>query len=280
MLKLGEKQILTIVKEVDFGVYLGESPKDKETVLLPKKQVPQGSKPGDELEVFLYRDSSDRMIATTNMPKLTMGELAVLTVKQTGKIGAFLDWGLEKDLFLPFREQTGKVREGASYLTALYLDKSSRLCATMRVYDRLRCDSPYEEGMYAEGIIYDRSPRFGLFVAVDNCWSALVPGKEDYGSFQVGDHVRGRVTKVREDGKLDLSLREKAYLQLDADAETILEMLAQNNGTLPFTDKSSPEEIREKMHMSKAAYKRGIGHLLKEGRIEIGESEIRRKSAE
>jgi len=280
MLKLGEKQTLMIVKEVDFGVYLGESAQDKETVLLPKRQVPDGSRPGDCLEVFLYRDSSDRMIATTNMPKITMGELAVLTVKQTGKIGAFLDWGLEKDLFLPFREQTAKVREGGSYLVALYLDKSSRLCATMHVYDRLRCDSPYEEGAYVEGIIYDRSPQFGLFVAADDCFSALVPGKEDYGDYEIGDRVRGRITKIREDGKLDLSLREKAYLQLDKDAETIMELLEQNGGSVPFTDKASPEEIREKVHMSKAAFKRGVGHLLKSGRIEIGESEIRRKSAE
>ena len=129
-MKLGEKQVLTVVRVVDFGVYLGD---DTQRVLLPKKQVPEGIEPGDPVEVFLYKDSSDRLIATTNEPKLTLGKLAVLDVVDVGRVGAFLDWGLEKDLLLPFREQTSRVAKGDRCLVSLYIDKSQRLCATMRI---------------------------------------------------------------------------------------------------------------------------------------------------
>ena len=139
---LGKKVRLMVVKEVEFGVYLGNS---QEKVLLPKKQVPRGIEIGDPVEVFLYKDSSDRLIATTSEPKITLGELTVLRVVDTGRIGAFLDWGLEKDLLLPFREQTAKIKKGDEVLVALYIDKSGRLCATMKVYDKLQSDSPYQK---------------------------------------------------------------------------------------------------------------------------------------
>ena len=142
MIELGKTQCLNVVKIVDFGIYLGT---EEDKVLLPKKQVPEGIEVGDPIEVFLYKDSSDRMIATTNEPKLTLGELAVLTVADVGRMGAFLDWGLEKDLFLPFKEQTEKVEKGDKCLVSLYIDKSERLCATMKIYHLLRTDSPYKK---------------------------------------------------------------------------------------------------------------------------------------
>ena len=151
-MRLGVKQVLTVVKIVDFGVYLGS---DEERVLLPKKQVPEEIEVGDPIEVFLYKDSSDRMIATTNEPKLTLGELAVLTVADVGRMGAFLDWGLEKDLFLPFKEQTEKVEKGDQCLVSLYIDKSERLCATMKIYHLLRTDSPYKKDDTVRGTIYE-----------------------------------------------------------------------------------------------------------------------------
>ena len=150
---------------------------DEDRVLLPKRQVPEGVEIGDPVEVFLYKDSDDRLIATTHEPKIELGELAVLEVADTGKFGAFLDWGLEKDLFLPFKEQTVKVAKGDQCLVALYIDKSERLCATMKVYDMLKKDSPYQKDDMVEGIIYDTSDNFGLFVAVDNQYSALIPKK-------------------------------------------------------------------------------------------------------
>lgn len=268
---LGKKVRLMIVKEVEFGVYLGNK---EEKVLLPRKQVPRGLEAGDPVEVFLYKDSSDRLIATTNEPKLTLGELAVLKVADVGRIGAFLDWGLEKDLLLPFREQTAKVRKGDEVLAALYVDKSGRLCATMKVYERLRQDSPYQKDDQVEGIVYDTSDNFGVFVAVDDCYSALIPKREAFGSLRVGERVHARVIKVREDGKLDLAVREKAFLQMDADAQMIMERLEASGGKLPFTDKADPELIKRELGLSKNAFKRAVGRLLKSGKIEIREKSI------
>ena len=147
-MKLGEKQRLLVIKRVEFGIYLAEHEDDETRVLLPAKQVPENTRVGDELEVFLYKDSKDRLIATTNEPYLMLGQTAVLKVLEVGKIGAFLDWGLEKDLFLPFKEMTAKVQPEDEILVTLYIDKSRRLCATMKgIYDLLEKDSPYEKGM-------------------------------------------------------------------------------------------------------------------------------------
>lgn len=278
MIRLGEKQQLTVVKTVDFGVYLGEEEETEERILLPGRQVPEGTKTGDVLSVFVYRDSKDRLIATTNEPKLTLGETALLRVAQVGKIGAFLDWGLEKELFLPFREQTGPVNENEECLAALYIDKSSRLCATMKVYHYLQTDSPYQKDDRVTGRVYEISRNFGAFVAVDDRYSALIPVKEMYGGLKVGDIVNARVTAVKEDGKLDLSIREKAYLQIEKDAEKIMELIERHEGALPFNDKASPEVIKEETQMSKNEFKRAVGHLLKEGRIVITEKTITGKS--
>lgn len=277
MIKLGEKQTLQVVKKVEFGVYLGDGENKEERVLLPAKQAPDGVQTGDRLEVFIYRDSKDRLIATTAEPKITLHQVARLRVAQVGRVGAFLDWGLEKDLLLPFKEQTRKVAAGEECLAALYIDKSDRLCATMNVYPYLEKDSPYRKDDMVEGTIYEISENFGAFVAVDDRYSALVPKKEYYGNARIGDRVSARVTAVKEDGKLDLSLREKAYLQIEKDAEKVLSVIDSFDGALPFTDKASPEVIRREMQMSKNEFKRAVGHLLKEGRIEITERAIRVK---
>lgn len=272
----GQKQTLVMVKKVDFGVYLAETATEKENkVLLPAKQVPQGLRPGDEIEVFLYKDSQDRPIATTNMPRLMLGETAKLRVVSVGKVGAFLDWGLEKDLFLPFREQTMKVKEGDEVIVALYLDKSSRLCATMRVYPYLSTDSPYQAEDEVTGMIYEISANFGAFVAVDDKYSALIAKKEFYGKLEVLQTVTARVVKVKEDGKLDLSIRQKAHLQMDTDAEALLELLAQNGGKLPIGDKSTPDKIRKWTGMSKNEFKRAEGRLYKERKITVEPESIR-----
>lgn len=276
MFKLGEKQTLIVVKKVEFGVYLAESvKKTEEKVLLPIKQVPAECECGDEIEVFIYKDSKDRLIATTNEPKLMMGQVALLKVAQTGRIGAFLDWGLEKDLFLPFKEQTGHVVPGDEVLVSLYIDKSERLCAKMNVYESLRTDSPYSKDDRVSGRIYELSDNFGAFVAVDNIYSALIPKKELYGDVRVGDDVSARVIKVHEDGKLELGIREKAYLQMDKDADEILRLIESYDGALPFNDKASPETIRRETGMSKNEFKRAVGRLLKSGKIEIGDKTIR-----
>ena len=269
--KLGRNVTLEIVKTTDFGVYLGTK---EDKVLLPARQVPEGAGIGDAVDVFLYRDSQDRIIATTHEPKIRMGEVKALKVKDTGAIGAFLDWGLEKDLFLPFRQQTAKVKPGDECLVGLYTDKSGRLCATMKVYDRLEKNSPYKKDDRVQGIIYEKSLNFGLFVAVDDRYCALIPRREASGRYKVGDRISARVTDVKPDGKLDLSVREKAFIQMDADAQAVMDKLLENGGELPFTDKADPELIRAQFGFGKNAFKRAVGRLLKEGKIEIREKSI------
>ncbi|MSA00796.1 S1 RNA-binding domain-containing protein [Lactonifactor sp. BIOML-A3] len=271
MIQLGKKQELTVVKIVDFGVYLGEKTGagEKERVLLPKKQVPEGTGEGDVLTVFIYKDSSDRLIATIREPVAELGQLAVLKVAAVGKIGAFLDWGLEKDLFLPFKEQTKRVHEGQECLVALYADKSDRLCATMKVYHYLKKNSPYIIGDEVTGRVYEISDNFGVFVAVDNQYSGLIPKREAQGEYKVGDVLSCRVTNVKEDGKLDLSTKQKAYIQIDEDAVNVLQVIEEFAGVLPFDDKAAPEVIQREFGLSKNAFKRAVGHLLKEKKVKI-----------
>lgn len=277
MIRLGEKQSLTVVKQVEFGVYLAEREGDETRVLLPAKQAPEGTKLGDRVEVFVYKDSKDRMITTTREPKLKMGEVKALTVISVQGIGAFLDWGLEKDLFLPYKEQIGKVREQDEILVRLYADKSRRLCASMRdLYDMLDTDSPYQAGDTVQGRVYEFSDNFGAFVAVDDRYSALIPRHEDHSFLRIGDCINARVSGVKPDGKLDLTLREKAYVQMNQDALQVLELLEQYGGVLPFTDKASPELIMQEARMSKNAFKRAVGRLYKERQIEITKENIRK----
>ena len=192
-------------------------------------------------------------------------QVGYLTVLQVGRIGAFLDWGLDKDLLLPFHEQPReRVKEGQEVLVAVYLDKSERLCATMNVYPYLSKESPYRTG-------------FGAFVAVDSMFSALIPKRELVRDLRVGDVVSARVTSVKPDGKLDLSIREKAPLQMDRDMDRIINRMQANGGLLPFNDRVAPEIIRDEMQMSKNEFKRAVGHLLKLGKIEIGPDAIRMK---
>ena len=276
-MRLGEYQELYYVKKVDFGVYLAEDPDSETHVLLPAKQVPEDAKQGERIRIFLYKDSKDRLIATTNEPKLTLGKFAVLRVKEVGKIGAFLDWGLEKDLFLPYKEMVARVSPEDEILVTLYIDKSSRLCASMKgIYHLLEKDSPYKKGDTVTGRVYEFSDNFGTFVAVDDKYSARIPRFEDHSFLKVGDEIEAKVTDVKEDGKLDLTLREKAYIQMDADSNKILELLDSYGGVLPFSEKASPEVIARETGLSKNAFKRAVGHLYKERMISLNEGKIRK----
>lgn len=276
MIRLGEKQELEIVRMKEFGAFLAESPQEETAVLLPIRQVPEGAKPGDRLTVFLYRDSQDRLIATTQEPKLLKGRLGVLKVKDVTGIGAFLDMGLERDLLLPFKEQNHPVRIGEECLVALYVDKSDRLAATMKVYPYLSAQSPYSRDDQVTGRVYEINDRIGVFVAVDDRYFGMIPKAEVYTDYRPGELVEARVLRVREDGKLDLSPRAKAYRQMDTDGEIILEAVDRRGGLLPLGDKSAPEEIREALGLSKNAFKRAAGHLLKSGAISMADDGIRR----
>ena len=272
MIRLGEKQILNVVRIKDFGIYVGD---EEEKVLLPRKYVPEGTRIGDSLEVFVYRDSSDRLIATTEEPALTLGQIGLRCVKERSKIGAVLDSGLEKHVLLPDKAQTVQVRPGKSYPVALYIDKSKRLCATMKIYDYLATDSPYTKDAMIQGIVYQVNPNLGVFVAVDGKYHGMIPKKNVHGQFRVGDKVQARVVHVREDGKLELSLRERVEFQMDKDAAVVMDVLESYDGVLPFSEKASPEVIERELNMSKAAFKRAVGHLLKTKKIQIDQHKIR-----
>lgn len=278
--RLGEVQRLQIIKHVPMGAYLSlpdtlrDSSEAKELILLPKKELPDGSEAGDLIDVFIYKDSEDRPIATTTIPPLTLGTITTLKVVQSTQIGAFLSWGLMKDLFLPFKEQTYHVKEGDLVLVSLYIDKSERLCATMKLYDLLRTDSKYEKDSSVTGTVYELSDNFGAFVAVDNIYSALIPRNELFKRVYIGERIHARVKEVRDDGKLTLSLREKTQFQMDRNSVIIMENLSAHGGFLPYGDKSSPEVIRSEFEMSKSEFKRAIGRLYKDKKILIKEDGI------
>lgn len=277
MIELGRVQNLKIQRFASVGAFLNENDSIDEDVLLPKSQVPDGAKVGDEIEVMIYRDSKDRIISTTRKSLLEVGEMGHLMVVSQTKIGAFLDWGLEKDLFLPFAETVGALEKGKSYLVGVYLDKSDRLCATMKVKDMLRTDSPYKVDDKVEGTIYSINKDIGAFVAVDDKYDGLIPMKEFIGVYEVGDKVEVRVTNIKEDGKLDLSLKDKGYVQMDKDGEVILGKLKANGGFLNLNDNSSPDKIKKELNMSKSGFKRAIGRLLKGEIIEFHEDGIKIK---
>lgn len=272
MIQIGKKQYLNIVSRTDFGVYLGTK---EEKVLLPVKQVPADVEIGDALTVFVYRDSQDRLIATTNTPKIELDRIAKLKVAQTSQIGAFLDWGLEKDLFLPFKEQTYKVKPGDECLVVLYVDKSSRLCASMRrVYNYLVPADCYEKDSQVSGTVIEINPDYGAYVAIDDKYYGMIPNNELFSKVNIGDRIEGRVVKVRDDGKLMIGLRKKAYLQMDDDSQFVLDEIKKRGGRLPFNDKASPELIRSQFNMSKNEFKRAVGRLFKERKIVINPDSI------
>ena len=275
MMHLGKYQTLIIDHFASAGAYLKESG-GAETVLLPGKEIPEGAQIGDLLTVFLYKDSEDRLIATAARPKITVGEMALLTVKQTSPIGAFLDWGLSKDLLLPFKETKGELKPGQQVLVTLYVDKSARLAASMRVDKLLSEESPYQEGDQVQGIVYAVKEEIGAFVAVDGRYYGLIPRQELYERLKPGDRVSARVVKRRPDGKLNLSPRKKAYAQLGEDAAIIWQHLEETGGILGVGDKSDAALIKAELSMSKNAFKRAAGHLMKEGKIRVYDDRIER----
>ena len=275
MIQIGKTQKLQVTRKTDNGIYLTSmDDNNSKDVLLPKNQVTNDMTTGSNVEVFIYKDSEDRPIATTTIPKIQLGQLAVLKVVQTTPIGAFLDWGLMKDLLLPFKEQKFKVTAGDKVLVSLYVDKSNRLCATMKVYDLLSCDSPYKANDTIEGTVYDFNKSLGAFVAVDNKYQALIPINDFIKPPRIGTTISARITSVRDDGKLNLSLRQAKEIQMDKDATLILNRLKENDGFLPYADNTPADIIKSELSLSKNAFKRAIGKLYKQKIIQISDDGI------
>lgn len=260
-MKIGKTQTLKVKERSNYGLVLKDD--EGNTILLPNKEVRKNYAPEEEVEVFLYLDSEDRPVATLRKPKIELGGFAPLKAVSVNKVGAFLDWGLDKDLFLPYSEQNAKIRPGRTYLVQLYEDKSGRLAATTKVYPKLRTDSPYKAGDWTEGYVYNINPRIGAFVAVDNQYNGMINKNDLNDSVHVGETVKVRVTEKTRDGKLTLSPIKKAYKEIVPDSVKIVNRLKENNGFLPFNDKSNPETIRAEFDISKGSFKKALGHLLK-----------------
>ncbi len=275
MIEFGKWNTLKVIRSKEFGVYVGEeNTPANECILLPRKQVPEGVKAGATIDVFIYRDSQDRPIATVNTPYITLGEIKKLKVKSVSNIGAFMDWGLEKDILLPFKEQTTKVEEGKEYLVRMYCDKSNRLCVSMKLYSHLLPAEGLSKGDHVTGTVYEFKKSLGAFVAIDDKYLGLIHESELYNKVYVGDVINARVVTVREDGKIDLSLRDEAYVQIDQDSMMVYDIIKSYKGVLPFNDKADPELIKKTFGLSKNAFKRAVGRLLKEDKVNITDTTI------
>jgi len=274
MAEIGKYNTLKVIKKVDFGMYLDGG--EGEEILLPKRFVPRGIHEGDELEVFLYHDSENRVIATTQKPKGILGDIVMLEAVEVTKQGAFLDWGLMKDLFMPLSQQESKVIKGERYLVMIYKDEQTgRLAATERISRFLDNDDIDLEEMQPVDLVVQRESDIGYVVIINNKYTGLLHYNEVFRGLDVGDKERGFVKKIREDNKIDVSLGEPGYKRVTNETDVVLDKLRQNNGYLPFHDKSDAEDIYSEFGMSKRTFKMIIGALYKQRKIELTKTGIK-----
>lgn len=273
MLKIGNYNTLEVVKLVDFGVYLDGG--NGLEILLPTRYIDKPLHIGDNIEVFIYTDSEDRLIATTLRPLATVGEFAFLRVQQVNKIGAFVDCGLAKDILVPFREQKMRMIQGRNYLVYLYLDDASkRIAASSKIEKFLNNTYPkYKKGQPVQALVY-RKNEIGYNVIVNNLHSGMIYDNEIFTNINIGDYVTAYVKNVRDDGKIDLTLSDQIENRIDALSERILKYMMINNGSLGVNDNSSPEEIKATFGCSKKDFKKAIGNLYKARKIKIENDKI------
>ena len=275
IIKMGKRQKLTVNNISTIGAYLdAETGNTDDNVLLPNNQIEgKNIQEGDVVDVFIYRDSEDRLIATFEASFAVAGTMAKLKVVDIAPFGAFLDWGLSKDLLLPKGQEECRVEVGKTYLVGLFEDKKGRVSATMNVYKFLLPNFDLEKNELVAGTIYRIVPEIGIFVAIEDRYYGLIPNNEFFGNYKVGDEIEARVIRTREDGKVDLSPMLLAHVQMDKDASMILESIQTNyHKKLTISDKSSPEDIKREFGLSKKAFKRAIGGLLKNRLIEKTEA--------
>jgi predicted RNA-binding protein (virulence factor B family) len=271
---LGRLVTLVIHRFGPSGAFLGEGAaragRDAPALLLLGPEIPAGAREGDELLVFVYLDSEGRPLATTRAPRLLLGEVAYLSISACTSIGAFADWGLPKELLVPFSEQTTPVRAGSRHPISLYRDRNGRLAGTMRVSEILaQATLELEQDQWVDGEAWRNDPEIGLFVIVEKRGVGLVPRGEPH-RLSRGEAARFRVTNVLPDGKVELSLRGHAHEELESDSEHVLHVLTRPNAPR-VSDRSSPEQVRALFGLSKKAFKRAIGRLLKQGSVVLDE---------
>lgn len=267
-ISIGQYNTLRVVREVEFGVYLDGG--DRGDILMPKKYIPNNTSIGDSVEAFVYLDSEDRIIATTEKPYATVGEFAYLNVKHVSQYGAFLDWGLTKDLLVPYREQRSRMEVDKSYIVYLFYDQNSgRIAATEKINRYLDNIAPrYEQGEEVDVLICDRTP-LGFRAVINNLHSGVIYNNEVNRRIAIGDRVKAYVSKVRDDDKIDLSLQPLGYGKVDSLRDIVIRRLREHGGSMPVGDKTDPETIKVIFGCSKKAFKMTIGTLYKEGVITI-----------
>lgn len=276
MISIGKTHVLKATRQMRAGMYLADE--HGEEVLLPTKYIPEGLAPGGEVEVFVYLDNETRPIATTLKPNAEVGQFAWLQVRDVSRFGAFMEWGVEKDLLAPFSEQNEKMERGKGYLVYLYLDDvTGRIIATARYRRFLRTDTAgLDEGQEAEVLIGHKVQQ-GTVVIVENAWQGLLYKNETFKVLRPGERRKAYVKQVREDGKIDMVLQKPGYQSIEPNADRVMERLEKAGGFLDLHDKSSPVDITRRLEMSKKTFKKAIGLLYKAGRIEILEHGIRKK---
>lgn len=271
MIKVGKRQDLKVNNIAKIGVYLdAETGETEDNILLPNNEIEgMDIQEGDVLNVLIYSDSDDRPIATLKETPVTAGRVTKLEVIDINELGAFMDWGLVKDILLPLKQQECKVEIGKKYLVGIYEDSKGRPTATMRIYKFLAPSNVHEKNDLIKGTVYRIVPEIGVFVAVEDRYFGLIPSVEaKYSDYKIGEEIEARITRVREDKKLDLSPKQLAYIQMEDDAKLILQKIKLNHGKINIGDKSSPEEIQKVFKISKKSFKRAVGGLLKKGLIE------------
>ena len=269
MIALGKYTELKILRKTSVGFFLGDE--EGEEVLLPNKYCSENMKPEEELMVFVYRDSSEKKVATTLIPKISLHEFALLEVSSVSGVGAFLDWGLEKELMVPFREQRQKMEEGRWYIVYLDLDeKTDRLYASNRIEKFLRNEAVSLTISEEVELLVLQKTDLGYSVIVNNAYKGLIYENEVFQELNIGDRLKGYVKNLREDNKIDISIHPLGYKNFnDANSELIFNALVEHEGFLPFTDRSTPEEIYSQFGISKKAFKKSIGALYKQRKIDI-----------
>ena len=273
MIQVGNYNVLKVIRSVDFGVYLDDS---GEGILLPKRFVPAGLKIGDELKVFLYHDGEGRLIATTQHPKGVVGDIVNMQAITVTNLGAFLDWGLMKDIFVPKSKQLSGMRQGAYYLVKIYIDEQTgRVAATEKIEPFLSNDQlTVKEKDEVDLIVYRRTD-IGYLVIINNLHTGVLHHNEIFQTIGVGDKMKGFIKTIRPENKIDVVAGKMGYTRIEGEAEKILRLLNENNGYLPYHDKSTPEEIYEFFGMSKKAFKMAVGNLFKQKKIELAKAGIK-----
>jgi predicted RNA-binding protein (virulence factor B family) len=274
MSEIGKINRLEVVKEVDFGIYLDGG--NLGEILMPKRYVPEGTQAGDHLDAFIYLDSEDRLVATTEKPLAMVEEFALLEVVSVTQVGAFLNWGLPKDLFVPFREQRQPMEEGKKYLVYIYVDTNTKRIAASSKIEQYLDNIPVDYDLDEEvDLIVVNETDLGYNAIIDNSHLGILYRNEVFQKLNPGDHIQGYIKKIRNDGKIDLRLDKVGYEKIGGFADKIMNKLVQNQGFLPLTDKSSPEEIYKVFGISKKNFKAAIGALYKQRLISIETNGIR-----